>query len=134
MDGVAAMVKLLLAASEVTSLVPADRIRAGALPLGTALPAISVMSVSTTDRNGLAKQAKRHVAERIQVTIMGGDYPTAKAIKRQVRRAAAYARPAVAGIENVVVLLEGAGPDFVDDESGIHMQTQDFGVTLTEPS
>ncbi|QOV92999.1 DUF3168 domain-containing protein [Novosphingobium sp. ES2-1] len=132
MNGVIAVRSLLVADTGVTALVPAVRIAAGMLPQGTALPAISLMSVSSTDRNIPAPGPKRRVIERVQVTVLAASYPAAKAIMRAVRAAAADSMPATDGLTDVTVHTDSAGPDFLDEETGIHMQTQDFRVSFNE--
>ena len=89
MNGVIVVRSLLVADTGVTALVPAVRIVAGMLAQGTSLPAISLMSVSSTDRNIHAPGPKRRVTERVQVTVLAASYPAAKAIMRAVRAAAA---------------------------------------------
>ena len=70
MNGVIAVRSLLVADARVTALAPVARIVAGMLPQGTDLPAISLMSVSSVDRNVPAPGAKRRVTERVQVTVL----------------------------------------------------------------
>ena len=89
MNGVIAVRSLLVADTGVTSLVPVVRIAAGMLPQGTDLPAISLMSVSSVDRNVPAPGAKRRVTERVQVTVLARTYPEVKAIIAAVRQAVA---------------------------------------------
>ena len=132
MNGVIAVRSLLVADTGVTVLVPAVRIVAGMLPQGTLLPAISLMSVSSTDRNIAAPGPKRRVTERVQVTVLAASYPAAKAIIRAVRAAAADRMLAIEGLTDVTVHTDSAGPDFLDEETGIHMQTQDFRVSFNE--
>ena len=132
MNGVIAVRSLLVADTGVTTLVPAARIVAGVVPQGTALPAISLMSVSSTDRNIPAPGPKRRVTERVQVTVLAASYPAAKAIMRAVRATAADRMPAIDGLTDVTVHTDSAGPDFLDEETGIHMQTQDFRVSFNE--
>ena len=132
MNGVIAVRSLLVADTGVTALVPAVRIVAGILPQGTSLPAISLMSVSSTDRNIAAPGPNRRVTERVQVTVLAASYPAAKAIIRAVRAAAADQMPAIDGLTDVTVHTDSAGPDFLDEETGIHMQTQDFRVSFNE--
>lgn len=132
MDGVAAVRSLLVEASAVTDLVPAGRISAGDLPQGTQLPALSIDSISKTDRNIPNPGAQRHVAERVQVTAHAKNYPSQKALLRAVRGAAADKFPTVAGISNVTVHTEGAGPDFKNEDAKIYLGSQDFLVTYTE--
>ena len=132
MNGVIAVRSLLVADTGVTVLVPAVRIVAGMLPQGTSLPAISLMSLSSTDRNIAAPGPKRRVTERVQVTVLAANYPAAKAIIRAVRAAAADQMPAIDGLTDVTVHTDSAGPDFLDEETGIQMQTQDFRVSFNE--
>ena len=132
MNGVIAVRSLLVADTGVTSLVPVVRIAAGMLPQGTDLPAISLMSVSSVDRNVPAPGAKRRVTERVQVTVLARTYPEVKAIIAAVRQAAADQTPNIDGLFDVTVHTDSAGPDFLDEETGIHMQTQDFRVSFNE--
>ncbi|MEX6725898.1 tail completion protein gp17 [Parapedomonas caeni] len=132
MNGVIVVRSLLVADTGVTALVPAVRIGAGMLAQGTSLPAISLMSVSSTDRNIHAPGPKRRVTERVQVTVLAASYPAAKAVMRAARAAAADRMPAIDGLTDVTVHTDSAGPDFLDEETGIHMQTQDFRVSFNE--
>ena len=132
MNGVIAVRSLLVADTRVTALVPFARIAAGMLPQGTDLPAISLMSVSSVDRNVPAPGSKRRVTERVQVTVLARTYPEVKAILAAVRTAAADQMPAIDGLTEVIVHTDSAGPDFLDEETGIHMQTQDFRVSFNE--
>jgi len=132
MNGVIAVRSLLVADTGVTALVPVAQIVAGSLPQGSGLPAIALMSVSSTDRNIPAPGPQRRVTERVQVTVLAASYPAAKAIIRAVRAAAADRMPAIDGLTDVTVHTDSAGPDFLDEETGIHMQTQDFRVSFNE--
>ena len=132
MNGVLAVRSLLVVHTGVTSLVPVARIAAGMLPQGTDLPAISLMSVSSVDRNVPAPSAKRRVTERVQVTVLARTYPEVKAIIAAVRQAAADQMPTIDGLFDVTVHTDSAGPDFHDEETGIHMQTHDFRVSFNE--
>lgn len=132
MNGVIAVRQLFVAHAGLTALVAASRISAGVLPQGTALPAISIMSVSVTDRNLPAPGPQRHVVERVQATVMAADYPGLKAVMAQVKKAGADQMPTVAGITNVTVHTDGMGPDFMNEDASIYMQPLDFRVTYSE--
>ena len=132
MNGVIAVRSLLVADTGVTSLVPVVRIAAGMLAQGTDLPAISLMSVSSVDRNIPAPGPKRRVTERVQVTVLAATYRQVKAILAAVRKAAADQMPIIDGLFDVTVHTDSAGPDFLDEETGIHMQTQDLRVSFNE--
>ncbi len=132
MNGVIAVRSLLVADARVTALVSVARIAAGMLPQGTDLPAISLMSVSSVDRNIPAPGPKRRVTERVQVTVLARTYPETRAILAAVRKAAGDQMPVIDGLTDVTVHTDSAGPDFLDEETGIHMQTQDFRVSFNE--
>ena len=132
MNGVIAVRSLLVGDIGLTSLVPIARIAAGMLPAGTDLPAISLMSVSSVDRNVPAPGLNRRVTERVQVTVLARTYPETKAILAAIRKAAADQMPVIDGLTDVTVHTDSAGPDFLDEETGIHMQTQDFRVSFNE--
>ncbi len=132
MNGVVAVRSLLVADTGVTGPVPMARIAAGMLPQGTDLPAISLMSVSSVDRNVPAPGPNRRVTERVQVTVLARTYPETKAILAAARKAAADQMPVIDGLTDVTIHTDSAGPDFLDEETGIHMQTQDFRVSFNE--
>lgn len=133
MDGVAALVQVLVADADLTSLVPADRVAAGPSPLGFALPWIMLESVSKNDRNIPAPGARRHVRERVQVTVMASDYPERAAVMRAVRHAAAdRVDVIVEGIDAVTIHTDSAGPDFMIEDPSIWCRSQDFLVTYLE--
>ena len=132
MNGVIAVRTLLVTDTGMTALVPPARIAAGMLPQGTDLPAISLMSVSSIDRNIPAPGPKRRVTERVQVTVLAATYRQVKAILAAVRKASADQMPIIDGLFDVTVHTDSAGPDFLDEETGIHMQTQDLRVSFNE--
>ena len=132
MNGVIAVRSLLVADTGVTALAPVARIVAGMLPQGTDLPAISLISVSSVDRNIPAPGPKRRVTERVQVTVLAATYRQVKAILAAVRKAAADQTPTIDGLFDVTIHTDSAGPDFLDEENGIHMQTQDLRVSFNE--
>ena len=132
MSGVIVVRSLLAGETRVTALVPPARIAAGMLPQGTDLPAISLMSVSSVDRNISAPGPKRRVTERVQVTVLAATYRQVKAILAAVRRATADQMPTIDGLFDVTVHTDTAGPDFLDEDTGIHMQSQDLRVSFNE--
>jgi hypothetical protein len=132
MNGVIAVRTLLVGDTGVTALVSEARIAAGMLPQGTVLPAISLMSVSSVDRNIPAPGPTRRVTERVQMTLLAASYPQVKAILAAVRKAAADQRPTIDGLYDVTVHTDTVGPDFLDEETGIHMQSQDLRVSFNE--
>ena len=132
MNGVIAVRSLLVGDTGLTALVQAGNIAAGILPQGTSLPAIALMSIGSVDRNVPSPGPKRRVTERVQVTVLARAYPEAKTIIAAIRAAAADQMPAIDSLSDVTVHTDTAGPDFLDEETGIHMQTQDFRVSFNE--
>ena len=132
MNGVIAVRALLVENGALTSLVPDARITAGTLPQSTTLPAISLLSISRVDRNIPAPGVRKRARERVQVTALAATYPETKAILAAVRRAAADQMPVIQEISEVTVHTDATGPDLFDEETGIHMQTQDFLVSFNE--
>lgn len=132
MNGVVALRTLLIADATLTALVPVERIVAGVMPMGTTLPAVSITSVSSVDRNLPSPSATRHVTERVQATVLASDYPEQKEILAAVKAAAADTFPTVSGISNVTVHTDSQGPDFMNEDASIYLGSQDFRVTFTE--
>lgn len=134
MSGVAIIGELFNASTPLLTAVPTDRIKAGALPQNIALPALAATSVSVVDRNTVKDGTTRRVTERVQVTVLARTYAEMLAVLALVRAACASKRGTFAGKTVVVVLLDGAGPDFMDDAASIWMKTQDFRVSFNEPA
>lgn len=132
MNGVAVIRQLLTANGALTALMPASRIAAGILPQGTALPALSIMLISSVDRNIPTPGVRRRVTDRVQVTVLAANYPAQRQILAAVKKAAADTMPTVSGISEVVVHTDSTGPDFMDDKATIYMGSQDFRVTYNE--
>jgi hypothetical protein len=66
------------------------------------------------------------------VTVLAASYPQVKAILAAVRKATADQMPTIDGLFDVTVHTDTAGPDFLDEETGIHMQSQDLRVSFSE--
>jgi hypothetical protein len=132
-SGIDAVRAALVADATLTALVPAARIGGGDLPVDIDLPALSLTSISKVDRNIPNPGTHRFVTERVQVMTHARDYPQQKAIEAAVRGAAAdQLNVSVAGLLNVTIHTDGAGPDIMNEEASIHLGTQDFRVTYSE--
>jgi hypothetical protein len=131
-NGVVALRTVLIADAGLIASVPVARIVAGVMSQGTALPAISLTSVSTNDLNIPNPATTRMVTERVQVTVLARTYPEQKEILSAVKIAAADTRPTVSGISNVTIHTEGTGPDFMNDEASIYLGSLDFRVIYNE--
>lgn len=131
MDGVTAVRAVLIADGAMTALVPATRIMAGVLPQKTALPGITLQSISTNDRNIPNPGAYRHVRERVQATILAKTDPSRTAAKLALRKACDAKYPEVDGLIRVTVHLGPGGPEFMNEEASLYLATQDLMVTYS---
>jgi len=134
MNGTAAVLALLTNNDALTALLPAGRIMAGVLPQGTALPAIAVTPVSSTDLQFVPADAERFTTERVQVTVMAATFPSLQEVLAAARASGDAKAPIVAGISNVVVRSDGQGPWFMSEDAAIHIGTQDFRVSFSRPA
>ena len=129
------IIRTLLAASSPVVSVVSDRIYPGELPQGTALPAIGVTHITTTELSTLdASAAFMLVATRIECVILAKDYATVKSLISAVRTACNYAHGSIAGFMVSSVRREMVGVDMRDSSLGIYGQTIDFMVTWAEPN
>lgn len=131
MNGVAAVYKLLVNDAALTAIVPAARIQAGALPLETALPAITISDVSGVDLQFADEPGDRFVTDRVQVTVLASDYPALASTLLAAKDACDAKSPTVTGLSNVVVRTDGQGPYFTNEAASIHMKSQDLRVSYT---
>ena len=123
---------LLVADAALTALVPASRIVTGIPAQKMALPLIALTEISRTDRNLIKGSTTSLSISRVQVTVMAANYPAQKTLLAAVRHAARDKVGTLSGLANVAVHLDGTGPDFIDTETSIYQQGQDFRVSFTE--
>lgn len=130
MSGVAVIRHLCANNASLIASVPASRITAGVLPLGTDLPAISVLKVSSVQRKTVSMAASSYYwTERVQVTVMAKTYPAVNSIMALVRAACPVSHGTVNGFNVQSVLIDSEGPDFYDPDAVIYSQSLDFLVS-----
>ena len=132
MSGLIIARNLLVNRSALTALVPALRIISGVVPQGTALPVISLMDISSTDRDTLTRAAFIKVTDRVQITVMAATYPAVKQVMAEVRKACRNLTGTVGNFAGITCRLDGKGPDFNEPDAGFCMQSQDTLVTFNE--
>ena len=130
MSDVKAVRYLLANSATLIAQVPAARIIGGVLPQGMALPAISVMHVSTVRPSFVAASAGMNIA-RVQVTIFAATYATQKSIMALIRAALPRSRGSVNGVAVESIIPDTEGPDATDD-AGLYIGSIDYRVTYTE--
>jgi len=130
------IVRTLLANNAaLTALIPADQIRAGTLPIGTPMPAITLDQISRFERVPLGLNSPTVIATcRIQVTVFsqisneGGDYATLEAAIELVRLALPNMRASVAGFAVDSIRPDYTAQPFEDTDLRLLSQSKDFMV------
>jgi hypothetical protein len=107
--------------------VPKVRIFPSLIPLGTTLPAIAYMLVSSTEQTaiGLTSEIYR---SRVQITIAATTYPKVKEIAALVVAACNHKQGTFNGVKTDSVIKDVVNADFRDDEAGIFYSTIDFRI------
>lgn len=135
MSGVAIIRYLLANAGAVTAVVPATRIIAGDLPVGTALPAISVTQISSRPLNLIRTNDTNKVFDdRVQVTVYrkaepdDRGYPGLKSLLILVLAACPSQRGSVNGftVDSIQPGIEG--PDLPIPDLSTFTRSRDFFV------
>lgn len=130
MSAVKAVRYLLANNSGLTAAVTVDQIMAGPLPQSAAMPAVSVMHVSTVRRNTVqGGEASQFCTSRVQVSAKAASYPQLRQVMDLVLAALPRSRGTANGVKVDAVLPETEGPDMSDEESGIFFGSHDFIVT-----
>lgn len=127
MSGTAIIRTLLAADSALLAVVPADRIKAGVLPLNTAMPAISITSISGVPFMTLKMPTSGNLwTDRVQVTVHAATYPQQKSVLALVRAALPSTRGTVGSFVCDSISIDMEGPDMFDLELSIYSGSQDF--------
>lgn len=131
------VVYTLLAADAGVAALVGTRIYPGALPQGTALPALVYQHIDTVDLEPITAAAGGLIARgRVQVNaLVDADragvsgYAQLKALGEAVRLALSFRSGLLAGVQVVSVLRDLAGSDQRDDDLGLLYQSSDYVVT-----
>lgn len=128
MSGVAVVRYLLANNANLIAVVTAANIKAGAIPLGTVLPAISVQEISSTRYRSIEMPTTGPRTERVQITVMATSYAQQKSILGLVILALPNQRGTVNSVVVNHIVPDSEGPDFEDTEATIYMQSIDYMV------
>jgi len=118
---------LMSSDTELLKKVPKTRIYPSLIPLGTTLPAIAYMLVSTVEQTAIGLTTNRR-RSRVQITVAATSYPQVKQIMALVEAACNHKQGTFNGVNTDSVILDSIGTDFRDDELGIHYSTIDFRI------
>jgi hypothetical protein len=132
MSDVKAIRYLLAHDAGLTAVVSAVKIMASVIPQNTVLPAIAISSVSTIRRRTVSAGSTGYCTARVQVTVQAVSYVQQKQILGLVHAALPNTRGDINDVNVDSILHEMDGPDWLDNEAGIFMQTVDYMVTYNE--
>ena len=133
MSSVKVMRALLLAHAPVAALVAADKVFAGTIPQGVALPAIGIKEIGSSELATVSLgQAAVLITSRVQVTVLAKSYPAQKALLLAAKLGPGAHSGQIAGVMVRSVIRDAVGPDLSDDAAGIYEQSRDFKVTFVE--
>jgi len=143
MSGAIVIVTKLKAYASLTAIVPAARIKAGKLPLGTLAPAIEVTQVGSIPRN-IVSMDPRNVMHtdiiRVKVIVKDGEptaagvgYPGLRTVLAHVLAACPQTRGTLNGVIVDSILPEGEGPDLPTDMPDWLSGSRDFMVRWIAP-
>ncbi len=107
--------------------VPKSRMFPSLIPLGTTLPAIAYMLVSSVEETAIGLTTNR-LRSRIQVTVAANTYPLVKEIVALVVGACNHKQGTFNGVQVDSVIKDVVGADFRDDDEGIFYSTIDFRI------
>jgi hypothetical protein len=128
MSGVSIIRTLLVANSSLLAVVPAEKIMAGVIPIGTVLPAIGITSISGMPKSTIRTDEVTLWTDRVQVTVEAKSYPSQKSILALVRDAIPAKRGTVGSFYCDSISPDIEGPDIFDSEPAISAGSQDFLV------
>ena len=134
MSGVSVLRYLLANNAAVIAQVPAARIFAGAAPLNTALPLITVTGVSGVPQNTVkVNESGRIQVDRVQVSVLAATYASQVTIMRLVRAALTHRSGTVNSVTLDAIIRDSEGPDLYDDSAIIHQGSADYIVRWALP-
>lgn len=128
MTGVDIVGALLRESSEMTAMIPEERIKAGVLPANIALSALLLRQISGVDRQPLKRGVFTRVTDRVAVTVRASNYRDQRAAMKLVRKICAGRIGNIGGGTRVAILTAGLGPDVAGPADSFE-QTQDFKVS-----
>ncbi|MRW85410.1 DUF3168 domain-containing protein [Pseudoduganella sp. FT26W] len=134
MSDTAVIRTVLVADATLTALVPANRIVVGEIQQAETLPAISIETISSSERKRVADlPGAVLMSARTQVTVLAASYADQRRILDAVANAIKGGRRRVAGVLVASIRRDIVGPDLRDGALGLYMQSRDFQVVYYRP-
>lgn len=128
MSGVAIINYLLSNDYDLASVVAADNVISGTIPLNTKYPAISIRQVSGLEFKTIQRTGDQLVTERIQVTAYASNYSQQKEIIELIRSALPTTRGGVSTFTVDSIVQDIDGPDLYSENPVTFEQSIDYMV------
>lgn len=128
MSGVAVIRYLLANNAPLTAVVAPNKIKAGIVPINTALPAISIRQISGQEQPLIKRGSNMLVTDRVQVTVLASTYPQQKSIIELIRSALPPTRGTVNSYAVDSITPDIDGPDLYSEDPVIYEQSVDYFV------
>lgn len=122
-----AIYDLLSKNAALLAVVPKSRMFPSVIPLGTTLPALTYMLVSSTEDTAIGLTSNR-LRSRIQITVAAQTYPQVKQVIALVNTACNHKQGTFNGVQVDSVIKDVVGADFRDDDEEIFYSTIDFRI------
>lgn len=135
MSGVSIVRAILANHAPLLALVPKERIIAGQVQQGTALPAVSIAEVSNYVKDTSVRRLRRSelVVSRVQVTVLAANYASLKAILLACKGSPGMHTGIINGYQVNSAVPVSVGPEMPVGDDKIYEQSRDFVVTFAEP-
>lgn len=128
MSGVAVARYLLANNSALIAVVAADKIKPGAVPINTVLPAIAIRQISGIEQDHIKRGANQMITERVQISVYALTYSTQKSILALIRAALPGTRATINGFAVDSIVPDIEGPDFYTEAPVIFEQSADYFI------
>jgi hypothetical protein len=114
--------------TDLTAIVPPERIKIGALPEQAPLPQVLISTTSTVERKPLTRGALVRTVERVSVRVRADNLRDQRRLRRLVVRCCAHRTGDIGGGSAVSITTDGAGPEGIG-LGGAFERTQDLRVS-----
>ena len=128
MSGTSIINYLLSNDCDLASVVAADKVISGTIPLNTEYPAISIRQVSGLEFKTIQRTGDQLVTERIQVTAYASNYSQQKEIIELIRSALPTTRGGVSTFTVDSIVQDIDGPDLYSENPVTFEQSIDYMV------
>lgn len=132
MTGVEIACALLRADAAILARMPAEQIKAGALPDDAPLPSMFVRSISEVERSKLKREGRVRFVDRVEVVVRAASFRDARDLRILAREACVGRVGDIAGATGVSISNAGAGPE-LNGPNRSFQRGQDLRISYETP-